>query len=93
MEDKFKDISIDKDTAILFEEQMKFGKEDIVYQKWIFDGIVGESIIFYAKDVEYLGEDELKQYVNDSGLVNANSSITISKNDVKYTFVNFNFQA
>jgi len=90
-DERFKNVPIDNDTKILFESIMKFGGEDILYQKWRFDGIVGESIIFMTKDVGNMSDKELIEYAATSDIVTNKSSITISSNNGTYTFVNFNF--
>lgn len=93
MENKFKNVPIDKDTTILFEAPMKFDQEDILYQKWYWDNIYGESIIFTAEDIKHMSDDELKKYIASSDIIKDKNSITISRNKSGYTFVNFNFMA
>ena len=36
---------------------MKWGDLDIVYQKWSWDGITAESIIFLNEDVKTIDDD------------------------------------
>jgi hypothetical protein len=92
MEDKFKDVPVDEETKIIFESKMKFDNKDILYQKWIWDGIMGESIIFYFDDVKELNDEEFVNYIKSSDIVADKSSITIAKSkDEKYRFANFNF--
>jgi len=69
---------------------MRWGELDIVYQKWYWEGINAESIIFLTKDVSSLDDVALEADVRDGPLVKYNSQITIKRTD-KYTFVNFNF--
>jgi len=90
-DERFKNVPIDNDTKILFESIMKFDGEDILYQKWRFDGIVGESIIFRTENVGNMSDKELIEYIATSDIVTNKSSITISRNDDTYTFLNFNF--
>ena len=54
MNKKFNDIPMDKDTKILFSSPMKWGDLDIVYQKWNWEGIMAESIIFLNEDLKVL---------------------------------------
>jgi len=39
MNEKFKNIPVDDDTKIIFESTMKFEENDILYQKWFWDGV------------------------------------------------------
>lgn len=91
MTEKFKDIPVDEETQILSSMQAKIDKYDVVYQKWNWDGIHGESIIFYNEDVAALNEEQVKHEVAlCTALVKADSKLTYKKGE-KYTFVNFNF--
>jgi len=90
MNDKFTNIPIEEDTKIIFSSPMRWGELDIVYEKWRWDGITAESMIFLAEDVSTLDDAALKADVRNGSLVKADSQITIKRTD-KFTFVNFNF--
>ena len=90
MNEKFKDLSTDEGTKIIFRSPMKWGELDIVYEKWRWEGIDAESIIFLSEDVSALDDTALEADVRDGPLVNSDSQVTIKRLD-KYTFVNFNF--
>ena len=94
MLEKFKNIPLDEDTTILFNEQMKFGDLDCVYQIWRFDGILGgSSLIFAIEDVKGITDETIEIDLRESTLLtNKESSITFSfRNKTEYLFVNFNF--
>ena len=93
MLEKFKNIPLDEDTTILFNEQMKFGGLDCVYQIWRFDGIQGSSLIFTLEDVKGITDETIEIDLRESTLLtNKESSITFSfRNKTEYLFVNFNF--
>ena len=91
MSDKFKNIPVEKDTKILFRSPMKWRELDIVYEKWYWDGITAESIIFLNEDVKEMDDEALEKDVSDGSLVQSDSKVTISRGD-EYTFVNFNFK-
>jgi len=92
MSDKFDNIPVEKGTKIIFSSPMMFGEFDIVYQKWSWDGITAESIIFLSDDVKEMDDEALEDDVRDGPLVREDSQVTISRGD-EYTFVNFNFKA
>ncbi len=90
MTDKFKDLTTDEGTKILFRSPMKWGGLDIIYEKWRWDGITAESIVFLTDDVNAMSDNTLELDVRDGPLVQADSQVTIKRGD-KFTFVNFNF--
>jgi len=92
MNEKFKNIPLEEGTKILFSSPMRWGELDIVYQKWNWEGITAESIIFLTEDVKEMDDEALEDDVRDGPLVREDSQVTISRGD-EYTFVNFNFKA
>ena len=92
MNNKFENIPLEADTKILMNSAMKWGELDIVYQKWHWEGITAESIIFLSDDVKEMDDEALEADVRDGPLVNGDSQITIKRTD-KFTFVNFNFSS
>ena len=90
MSNKFENIPVEEDTRILMSSPMRWGDLDIVYQKWNWEGITAESIIFLSDDVKEMDDEALEADVRDGPLVKSTSQVTIKRLD-KYTFVNFNF--
>lgn len=91
MSSKFDAVPVEADTTILFQVEAKLGEYEVLYQKWYWEGITAESVIFANDDVTRLTDDQLKQEVGTSPLVNPESQITLTRSDSGYTFVNFNF--
>ena len=89
---KFNKVPVEDDTVILFQTESKLGKYDILYQKWFWDGITAESIIFADEDVDDLDEEEIIKEVKASPLLKKDSKITLKRSGTGYTFVNFNFE-
>ena len=83
---KFRGITVDVDTRIRARYEIKIGSYDAVHEKWVWDGVYGESYIFFNEDIKKLSEEELVKLVNKQ-----KESFTYKKLD-KYTFVNFNFE-
>lgn len=91
MNEKFKDLTVDTDTQILVSVETKIEDYDVVYQKWHWDGIYAESIIFFNEDIEDLDEEQVRSQVSEkTTLLKENSQMTYKKGEI-YTFVNFNF--
>ena len=93
MSDKFKNVSADKDTRVNFRHEAKFGKYDVLYEMWTWEGISAESLIFANEDVSDLTDEELEQEVRKSPLVKKASAVTIKRQEAGFTFVNFNFES
>jgi len=92
MKEKFNDLTVETDTVILMRVPITVGKTDAVYEKWQWDGIYGESIIFYNEDIPKLKERDLKNKIlNQTAIVQTGSQFTFTKRE-KYTFVNCNFK-
>ena len=92
MSNKFKNVPVEEDTRILFRKEAKFGKFDVLYEMWSWEGISAESIIFVSDDIADLTDEELEQEIRESPLVQKKSAVTIKRLDEGFTFVNFNFE-
>lgn len=91
MLEKFKNIPVDEGTRIIATKGEKIGEYDVVYQKWFWDGVKAESIIFYNEDVKSLTKEDILKLVHSATFVSFVSSTTYSQGDT-YTFINFNFK-
>ncbi|MCW3786859.1 hypothetical protein [Plebeiibacterium sediminum] len=93
MTDKFKNVLLDEDTKIIKQKECKVGDIDVLYQKWIWDGVLGESIIFAEEDVRDYNEQEIKQLVLDSEFINSKDvKMTFNRGGKGFVFVNFGFE-
>jgi len=91
MSDKFDSVPVEEDTKIIFSQQMMFEEYDILYQKWFWDGIYGESMIFSTEDLSFVNMEDLIKRVKSSPIVKSDSDITVSDSKSGFTFMNFNF--
>ena len=83
LSEKFRNIPYDEDTRIKGRWEIKVGPYDAVHEKWVWDGVYGESYIFFNEDIKDLSEEEVLEL--------ANKENTTYKKLKTYTFVNFNF--
>ena len=91
MPDNFEDVPVEVETQIIFCVPAQIEAYDVMYQKWNWDGIYAESVIFCNEDVAALTEEQIKKEVAlCTALVKEGSQLTYKKGE-KYTFVNFNF--
>ena len=91
MSDKFKNIPVEEGTKIIFSTEAKFGAYVILYQKWRWEGVTAESIIFESQDVAELSEEDIVNEVKTSPLLKENSKVTFKRAESGFVFVNFNF--
>ncbi len=90
MSSKFDAVPVESDTAILASFSAKIDDYDVLYQKWLCDGVVGESFVFAAADVATMSDDELEALARSSPMIQPQSSVTVTRGGA-YAFVNFNF--
>ena len=66
-----------------------------LYQHWVWDGIIAESLIFVSDDVAEHDDDGLFGILTQTtyGKNVGRSGITICRSESGFTFVNFNFIA
>jgi len=91
MTSKFTTVPSDGETKLLLQCETRVGDLDALWQWWVWDGITAESLIFASADVAGLSNADLEKAIKDSSFYKGISSITISRTDSGYTFVNFNF--
>lgn len=94
MNEKFANVTMESDTRLLIQADTQVNGIDALYQKWIWEGITAESLIFANADVADLDELALKAIVSNSSYANGASTdkMTYSQSQTGYTFVNFNFE-
>ncbi len=87
----FNNVPVEEDTRILSRKNIKVDNLDALYEKWFWEGVKAESLIFIASDVSELSDAELELLVQQSTLPSTDSSFTFKRDSKGFTFVNFNF--
>lgn len=90
-DNKFQNVPIEPDTRVLSRKPYTIGGYETLHERWSWDGVKGETLVFVSSEVSGLGDGELRELVTKSELFNADSQVTIKRSDSGYTFVNFNF--
>ena len=88
---KFDRVPVEEGTIILYSQEMKLGDYDVLYQKWHWEGITAESVIFVNDDIANLSAGEIEAEIRASALMKAASRTTLKHTDSSFTFINFNF--
>lgn len=91
MSEKFEGVPVESDTTILYEQEAMLGDYEVLYQKWIWEGVEAESMIFVTEDIAEFNEREIEEIVRESPMVKQESKVTIKISESGYCFVNFNF--
>lgn len=89
---KFANVPKDEGTAIICQQETLFGDYPVLYQKWCWDGVVAESLIFANEDITGLSVEALTKAVAESPMNKLKSQITVKQSDSGFAFVNFNFE-
>jgi hypothetical protein len=92
MDKKFKNIPIEPDTKILFQNETNLCGYPVRYEIWSWDGYRAESFIFSNDDVSGQSDKEIDKLVIESGLIHEELGITLNRSDSKFVFVCFNFE-
>jgi hypothetical protein len=92
MNKKFEKVSVEKGTQIIFQTEAELGEYEVLYQKWHWDGVTAESIIFSSEDISNLIDNEIEAEVRESPLVKEGTSMTVKRSESGFTYVNFNFE-
>ena len=90
--EKFTHVPVEKDTRIKKEKLIRINNVDALLQKWVWEGIVAESLIFAEEDVADLSDDELINPARQNDLIGENSQTTVARNSSGYAFINMNFE-
>lgn len=89
--EKFADVPLEADTRLRFQQELQCGGFDALHQKWSWEGIAAESIIFENRDVEGVEEEALKEMVRSLPFCEEDSEMTFKRSESGFTYVNFNF--
>jgi len=92
MSKKFDGVPVEEDTRIRFRQEIRLGKFDVLHEKWSWEGILAESIIFADDDISGMTDEEIEQEVRKSPLVKKESEVKIKRSYKGFTFINFNFE-
>jgi hypothetical protein len=92
MNQKFKNIPIELDTRVIYQNETNLGRYPVRYEIWSWVSYRAESFIFSNGDVSSLSDSEIEKVVIDSGLVHEESGITLNRSKSGYVFVCFNFE-
>ena len=90
---KFNDVPVEPDTRIASQTIVNAGDFDALHQKWTWEGILAESLIFVAGEVDDLDDAQLESLAKRSGLAKSDSQFTVKRDSKGFTFVNFNFES
>lgn len=85
---KFENIATNEETTILQRQIDTLNGYDAALELWLWDGIQGQSVIFLAKDVEKLTDEELTNMIKTHYKTD---DVTLSRNEKEYVFLNLNF--
>jgi hypothetical protein len=93
MNNKFSAVPVEEDTKVLRRAIVSIGGWEALHERWSWEGVKGETMVFVSEEVERLSDKQLEALVRQSELVEPNSQITMKRGESGYTFINFNFRS
>ena len=91
--DKFAHVPLEDDTRIRSQQQISITGIDALHQRWVWDGIAGESLIFVAGDIPGATDRQILAMARDAGFAVADDDFTIKRTEHGFVFLNFGFDA
>jgi len=85
----FNDVENDFDTKIYFRKIISIKNIQALHESWIWDGINGESLIFYREDLKLGNKEEILDLISEYITLQKTSTTLVEKG--KYVYFNFNF--
>lgn len=86
----FSDLTLDFDTKLLSRHIIDVNGIPCAHENWIWDGVFGESLIFYKEDLTDHTDDGIFDLISKGKAVKKEGS-TIKVGE-KYVYFNFNFE-
>lgn len=87
----FSRLKSDKDTATISRIEAELDGHPVLCESWVWDGILGHTIVFIEDDVPGISNNKLIAMVCRSQCVDDTSDVTIKRND-GFVFVNYKFE-
>lgn len=91
MSTKFENVPVEDDTNIISQEVIDFDGYSVLHQKWSWEGVSAESLIFSNDDISSITIEDLETKIRKSPMLMSESSVTVKESDAGFTFFNFNF--
>ena len=83
---------IDQDTRVLGEEYRRHDGYDLLMERWVWDGIKGNSIIFLTRQVGGLSDFTLEDLAREIAGLEPFDRVTL-KREEGFTYVNYGFRS
>lgn len=87
----FDNLPVDPETEVHKSKRVQVEGYTALHQRWGWQGISGESLIFARDDVAGLSNARLKQMVEVSAFVKGQGPVMLQHTSAGYIFVNFNY--
>ncbi len=88
---KFGAVPVEPDTRVLSRKHCLVGGYEALHERWVWDGIHGETVVFVSSEVCHLEDDQLRALITASEFFHTGTPTTVKRSETGYTLVNFNF--
>jgi hypothetical protein len=90
MTGKFDQLPQDQGRTILSQRETRVGDLKALHQRWSWDGITAESLVFRSEDVAHLADEEVVRRLVSHPGYRLGAEVSLTRLDSGYTFANFN---
>ena len=84
--------TLDEDTRIRQTSYQRVNGIPVLFEKWVWEGILAHSAIFLRCDVGSWSDEQLIAFVRDQAGIDVGDQVTISRKMGSHIFVNYQFQ-
>ena len=81
----FSNVPLEEDTRLLAQRLLTVDEQQVLYQKWSWDGLIGESLIFVESDID---DDALVNLARHSDMIPTTTKLTLARGRKGFDFVN-----
>ena len=89
---KFASVPVDADTRITAQQLVQVNGWDALHQRWVWEGVSAQSLVFVASDIADASDETLLQMAADADLHKADEDHTVTRSDSGFVFLNFGFE-
>jgi hypothetical protein len=90
MTGKFDQLPQDQGRTILSQRETRVGDIEALHQRWSWDGITAESLVFRSEDVAHLADEEVVRRLVSHPGYRPGAEVSLTRLASGDTFANFN---
>ena len=73
-------------------DRITIGEYEALHEKWLWEGMQGESLVFCFHDVATLSDDEVERVARSSDVIGPGCHVLVERGDPDFVLVSFHVQ-